>query len=364
MLLKNILKSIKNMVLNKCSLSVENLPYRHINKEDMIFSDKTLCIIGNGFDLAHGVKSSYYDFRNFLGGNSDLREIMEAYISKPDIWGDFENSLAHLDREMLINVIDDTLTDFNVKDDDDDDFSAADYHLAIEWAAMPAITIEQELPVTFRQWINKLPAANNSNPLKQIINTNARFINFNYTEFLETIYGVEHKNILYIHGCRKNKKEELVLGHGYNTEKLYEEWYDENKSRCVSENNPAKLAYFSDDDNENLDEYKSPIRYYAIQEALGLIEEYYDNSAKKTEDVLKQNKTYFETLYDVEKILVVGHSLSLADYPYFKEIINSNINKENLLWQISYYNNEDLKRINIFLDKMNIKSKQVTLFHI
>lgn len=363
MLLKNIIKSIKNMVLNKCSLSVENLPYNHINREDIIFSDKTLCIIGNGFDLAHGVKSSYYDFRNFLGENSDLREIMEAYISKPDIWGDFENSLAHLDREMLINDIDDTLTDFNVKDDDDDDFSAADYHLAIEWAAMPAIMIEQELPVEFRKWINKLPAANNSNPLKQIINTNARFINFNYTELLETIYGVEHKNILYIHGCRKNKKEELVLGHGYNPDKLYDEWHECNEPRCKSQNNPAKLAYFSDED-ESLDEYKSPIRYYAIQETQQRVEEYYDNSAKKTQDVLKQNATYFKTLYNIEKIIVIGHSLSAVDYPYFEEIINSNIQKEAIVWQISYYNNEDLKRIRIFLNNMNIKSEQVTLFHV
>lgn len=333
-----------------------------INREDVMFSDKTLGIIGNGFDLAHGIKSSYYDFRNFLGEDSDLREIMEAYIHKPDIWGDFENSLAHLDREMLINNIDDTLADFNVKDEEDDDFSAADYHLAIEWAAMPAIMIEQELPIEFRKWINKLKVSRHSNPLKQITNTNARFINFNYTEFLETIYGVERKNLLYLHGCRKNKKEELVLGHGYNSDKLYEDWYDENKSRCESENNPAKLAYFSDEDN--LDEYESPIRYYAIQEALGLIEDYYDNSAKKTEDVLKQNATYFKSLYDVEKIVVVGHSLSVVDYPYFKEIINSVFNKENLLWQISYYNNEDLNRISSFINKMNIKQEQVNLFHI
>lgn len=204
---------------------VENMPYNNISREDIIFSDKTLCIIGNGFDLAHGVKSSYYDFRKFLGTNSDLREIMEAYINKPDIWGDFENSLAHLDREMLINNIDETLADFDVKDDDDEDFSAADYHLATEWAAMPAIMIEEELPIEFRKWINKLQVPNSSNPLNQIINTNAKFINFNYTEFLETIYGIKCENILYIHGCRKNKKEELVLGHGYNTDKLYEEWH-------------------------------------------------------------------------------------------------------------------------------------------
>ena len=60
----------------------------------------------------------------------------------------------------------------------------------------------------------------------------------------------------------------------------------------------------------------------------------------------------------------MGHSLSVVDYPYFKEIINNNFNKENLLWQISYYNNEDLNRISSFINKMNIKQEQVNLFHI
>lgn len=348
------------MSLKNTIKSGENMPYKTINREDVIFSVKTLCIIGNGFDLAHGVKSSYYDFRKFLGKNLDLREIMEKYIRQPDIWGDFENSLAHLDREMLINNIDETLNDFNVKDDDDEDFSAADYHLATEWAAMPAIMIEEELPIEFREWVNKLQVTTYSNQLSQIINTNAKFINFNYTEFLETIYGINHKNILYIHGCRKNKKEELVLGHGYNTDKLYEEWHKDNQSRCETENSPAKFAYFSDD--ENLDEYKSPIRYYAIQEAQGIIEEYYENSAKKTQYVLKQNTTYFRALYDIAETIVIGHSLSTVDYPYFKEIINSNINRENLLWKISYHNEADLKRINNFIGSMNIKPEQVNLF--
>ena len=54
-----------------------------------------LYIIGNGFDLMHGVKSSYYAFRDSLGKQNSLRNILENYLTPEDIWADFENALAH-----------------------------------------------------------------------------------------------------------------------------------------------------------------------------------------------------------------------------------------------------------------------------
>ena len=54
-------------------------------------------IIGNGFDLMHGVKSSYYAFRDSLGKQNSLRNILESYLTPEDIWADFENALAHFD---------------------------------------------------------------------------------------------------------------------------------------------------------------------------------------------------------------------------------------------------------------------------
>ena len=48
-------------------------------------TDNALYIIGNGFDLMHGVKSSYYDFRNTIGKNNYLRICLETFISKIDI---------------------------------------------------------------------------------------------------------------------------------------------------------------------------------------------------------------------------------------------------------------------------------------
>ena len=81
-----------------------------------------LYIIGNGFDLMHGVRSRYTDFRDALGRDSDLLYTLETFIHVPDIWGDFENNLAYLDRGMMMGRLDECLDDFDVKEEDDDDF--------------------------------------------------------------------------------------------------------------------------------------------------------------------------------------------------------------------------------------------------
>lgn len=47
----------------------------------------TLYVIGNGFDMMHGVPSSYYIFRDSLGKKSDLREQFEILNLKEYIWG-------------------------------------------------------------------------------------------------------------------------------------------------------------------------------------------------------------------------------------------------------------------------------------
>ena len=42
--------------------------------------------------------------------------ISEAYIRKDDIWENFEDGLAYLDREMMLGTVDDWLSDFGVPD--------------------------------------------------------------------------------------------------------------------------------------------------------------------------------------------------------------------------------------------------------
>lgn len=354
---------------------IPTLPFKLIKMPEvtLLNPDSSLFIIGNGFDLMHGIPSSYYNFRDTIDKSDILRFTLENYIRADDIWGDFENNLAYLDREMMLGAVDERLDDFGVPDEDDDDFSAADFFAAQEMAASPVFILTQELPKKFRKWISSLKASGPLKSLKDILNQNARYINFNYTEFLETNYEVPQENILYIHGDRRNRNVELVLGHGHNTDEVFETWFHSNKNRkefqprlrgrkgrYYNNDSPVYLGYFLEDDTKG--NWKSQMRYDAINNTVRMIEEYYDNSAKKTKDVLVRNQQYFKSLREIKDIVVIGHSLSAVDYPYFKEIIKYHRDSNEIKWQISWHSPDDIRRIKTFLSVMEIPNKNVVIF--
>lgn len=175
----------------------------------------TLYILGNGFDLMHGVKSSYRAFRDSLGRNSELCRELEFYLKAEDIWANFEDALGHINMDMMANpqIVGNMLDSSGFFDEDS---GVAEYYMALEMAAEPMRSITEELEKKFRRWIEKLEIGTHDRPLKSIFHDD-KVLCFNYTEFVEELYGVSKSNVCYIHGCRRKKrghqKEKLILGH-------------------------------------------------------------------------------------------------------------------------------------------------------
>lgn len=324
---------------------LSTLPFEQIEKTEISLTDSktSLFIIGNGFDIMHGVLSSYYNFRDSMGRHNELRNMLEMYIRKEDLWADFEESLAHLDDEAMLGTVNDWMDIFDVKDEFDDDFSAADFFMAAETATGPAQTIIRELPRRFRKWVCTLKPTNSGKPLEDILAKQSTFINFNYTEFLEIIYEIPKKNVWYIHGDRREKKE-LILGHAPGAE--FE----------VEINPRGRSSKRSKMKNQTM---------YDLHETAGYhLSGYYDSTTKKSGDVIKANKDRFAALSEVEHVIVIGHSLSPVDYPYFKEIINHNQNATNMKWYISWHSAGALKQIDVFAKVMGIQTKEIELFRV
>lgn len=357
---------------------MKDLYFENISKEEILINNSkdVLYIIGNGFDLIHKIPSSYYNFKKYLEKKDMyLLEIIEFFIYRKDIWGNFEQSLAYIDRERVLMNLDDNLDSFEVLDEDDDNFSAADFFVAIEHTAEPVRKLYDELPKIFKKWIRTLKIPKNICPLANFFMKEAKYLTFNYTETLEEIYNIPKNKIFYIHGDRRVNKGSLVLGHREDSEKVFEEWYLKNKNktrfqqkikgkngRIYSNSNPVYLAYFLDEWSKG--NWRSQMRYDAIENTTYLIEDYYEKSAKKTEDILNKNKKYFQNLNTIKNIIIVGHSLSKVDYPYFEEILKNNDNKSDIILYISWYSEEDLKRIKKFCKIMRLEEKQIKLFQI
>ena len=306
--------------------------------------NQSLLVLGNGFDIMHGIKSRYYDFQKTLGKNSYLRFALENYLQDDDIWADFENALGKINVGAMCNetIIDDCLDDCDAYDEE---ASASSFFMAAEMAAQPIISIAEELPKRFRSWIEGLSVQTDDRPLKSIV-SDTFCLNFNYTEFIETMYGVSESNVCYIHGCRRKKtfppKETLILGH-----------------------KPGASDSMYDFAHTKLGK-KSLVKRYLIEaaheNAISIVSQNDEELTKNSSEIIGVHQNFFDKLRNISSVIVIGHSLSEVDYDYFWEIIESNLRKDKIYWYISAFCLRDLDNIAKFQAEMGIKNENLFIF--
>lgn len=303
--------------------------YKPILMESVNPSAHTLYIIGNGFDLMHRVPSSYYNFRDSLGKNNSLRYSLETALTAEDIWADFENALGTLNLNLMgsRNIIDMWLDDFGVYGDEDS--GAAEFYMAVEAAAAPMANLVNNLQPTFRRWIERLEVGTDDRPLNGLIHPQGKVLDFNYTEFIETLYGV--KEVCYIHGSRKKKKK-LILGH-----------------------KPGAAGNFHQK-NRKPQNYRQAMIDVAQDNVFDLIGQYDKDLTKDSQEIIKNNQAFFDGLACTEQIVVIGHSISLVDWDYFIEV---NKKASNAHWCFGIYGLNDLRNMAELVKSLNIKNYDI-----
>lgn len=305
-------------------------PYNPIPIDSVIPSNHTLYIVGNGFDLMHRVPSSYYSFRDSLGKRNGLRDSLETALTADDIWADFENALGILNLDLMgsRHIVDMWLDDFGFYNDED--AGDAEYYMAIEAAASPIINLVNELHPAFRRWINSLEIGTDDRPLVHLFKTDGKVLDFNYTEFVETLYGTH--NVCYIHGCRKNKKEKLILGHKPDFEASFHE----------KERKPHN--------------YRQAVVDVAQDNVFELIGQYDEELTKNSHEIIKSKQTFFNDLKDIDQIIVIGHSISKVDWDYFVEIDK---NTEDAHWYFGIFGLNDFRNMLDLVGTLGIEKYRI-----
>ena len=303
--------------------------YKPILMENITPSVQTLYIIGNGFDLMHRVPSSYYNFRDSLGKHNSLRVDLETALTSEDMWADFENSLGTLNLDLMgsRDIIDMWLDNFGFYDDEDG--GAAEFYMAVEAAATPISNLVSSLQPTFRRWVGRLEVGTDDRPLSGLIHPQAKVLDFNYTEFIETLYGV--KDVCYIHGSRK-KKGKLILGHKPGaTGDLYER---SRKPRT----------------------YRQAVIDVAQDNVLDLVGQYDEDLTKNSQEIIKSHQAFFRGLACIDQIVVIGHSISPVDWDYFAEVNKIAVKAH---WYFGVHGLNDLRNMSELIKSQNIKKYRV-----
>lgn len=288
---------------------------------------KSLFIIGNGFDLSHGLKTSYENFHEYLkeeypDSNGEALVVPEPiFMPDGDVqydddatvnllmclinnaepngekWSDLERSMGYFDFDEAFDFLTEELDE-----DDEPDMWKNSYNN--EDLARNLVEPVQSIVDYFSEWVDTIDINEEvkikDDFLKIIDKDNDFFLTFNYTKTLEVLYKA--RKVCHIHGEQGGK---LLFGHGNDTD-----YYEENMNKNIGSEAPLQ----------------------EIQYAL----------RKNTEKAIKDNEKFFSSLSeDIDKIYSYGFSFGDVDKIYIEEICNI-LKTENITW---YFNDfEDVNK--------------------
>lgn len=306
---------------------------------------KRLYIIGNGFDLHHGINSKYQDFKKFLKENksrSVTLDIISSYYNDDDeFWCDFENNLSKFD---VVQYIEEKTIEYYP------DLSAENFAREVEDASFNTEkdfeNLSLEIKNAFHDWIYTLNSPNCNKKIK-IKGKDSFFINFNYTKTLEDMYQIPSGIICHIHGC-VDTDENFIIGHG---DKISENDITDN----IVEDLPADFTV------EDIEQYYEN-QYDPIEDNIKNVTIDCVNTflKKDVSGIIRSNYHIFEYIDELEEICIYGWSFSSVDLPCLKHIIDNNSDISRIKWEISYYREEDKEIAMKFLKKYNILESQIS----
>lgn len=251
-----------------------------------------LYIIGNGFDLWHGIPSGYWHFKEYVRQHDrDVFEAVEDYLPAGDDWSSLESALADIDVENIIDELSQFMPSYG-----DDDWSDSGHHNFQYEVEQVVELLSTRLTVLFGEWIRTLPVPkpNTAKVLLKRLDANAAFLTFNYTSTLQELYAVPGEHVLHIHGEAKMQNDELILGHAWN---------------------PIQRKSLNDrDDIEELDT--------RLMEAHSILDGYFSQTFKPSERLILQHQAFFNQLDAIDTVYVLGHSLSDVDLPYLQALLS------------------------------------------
>ena len=296
---------------------------------------RSLVIIGNGFDIFHGIESSYWGFKQYLEKNREYRFInaLESYISSDELWSSFEYALGCLDSDILKESNSCYLLGYG--DDNWRDSAHHDYQMMIS----EELKFAKDIPMYLRDWILSLETRRRQIISNNVLNSYNTYISFNYTDTLEQTYGIPRNNILYIHG-KALENAQLIVGHG--------------NADMTIDKTPSEFA--TEEEREAYEEYIEAVDIRE-QEAEEIIRNYYVSTYKNVDEIIRYYYSYFIGLQGIKQVYVLGHSLAAVDLPYFTFI--NQILGQDVIWVVTYYRAYEREAFMFQLQKCGIRWQQI-----
>lgn len=293
----------------------------------------SLFVIGNGFDIAHGIKSNYSDFRGYLikthqgvkvgddyvppvpeptllSEYYDENEVVEYIIyvinrHTTEEWSELESCLG----EKIFPTLRSEMREIYIDEEEKEIHQAVCYNQDTSRSLRNVILKLKEF---FYKWVNT--TLSNLSDIKSDSEKNnilkkgkSYYLNFNYTNTLEKVYDIPDSRICHIHGKCGDPIEKNYFGHSN-----------------IIEPQEDPVYWGCEDD------------FFKLKELL----------RKDVEFALYSNQSFFDKLKGVDKIYPYGFSFSETDDIYTEKLISLFPDAQ---W---YFNKYDYEEKNEVIKKM------------
>ncbi len=242
-----------------------------------------ILILGNGFDLSHGLPTSWQDFKGELENKNEnsqyveLNKMINKYElnEKYELWADVENALGKLWNDKEPEEIDRFL----------DLFTQCFQNYLVENVNKKLEKVNHPKLVTFFKSFDHI-------------------INFNYTDTLKKVYGIT-ENVHHIHGKVNEKtlnQSHIIIG------------CDENTEHCTIDTYNGAIGI----SKPNLNSRKIFNKFIGGMEQAGNYEEIYDLF---TPDDHGLGAYFKQEDYNEINIWTWGFSFSNADKHFIEKVL-------------------------------------------
>lgn len=316
-----------------------------------------LNLIGNGFDLYHGLPCKYFHFACYLAkykpefytemanmfGFKYIRHLgfpedNVEFVADDFFWKTFEEKLGELDTTWLEESLQD---DLGLEYPDDP--------VEVE---IPEVANSQIIVQQFTEWIvNTVNTNANFEVIKDMmgsnlltLNKNDYYINFNYTQTLEKVYGISYSRVFHIHGeCDLDVSEDipaLVVGHGNkeNIERLEEK---------ITEIEDSGYYLSSQGVKNRMSEYEAEVH---------ILKDLRKNVESLIVEMVDNLKSHNIT---PDEILVWGLSCGEVDKPYIRSL---NSMFPSAKWVFSYYDKKEKEERKELAEELGLVNVEYFLF--
>lgn len=343
---------------------------------------KKLFMIGNGFDLAHGLKTRYLDLfswiyqenKQFVASFNDL--LLRNFLSKNgyliDDW-QFKRSKNNLDlfidrlSKQDIKRIQSSREYLMIKDNKYNDFetmrlygmwcSLEEYmyyvyldnevnEMDIEYESLVGLLEEEDYGPIRKEDVEILDKKEQTkyDSLKDLSKQFKVYLN----EWIDSINNEITKNCQKILPDNFFGNEDIIINFNYSN--TIEVIYNKECFHFHGSNNSTNLPIMGHDGKN--------INHYSDKRALTLVYEFY----KEIDSIMSQYEDIFKKANDVDKIVVLGLGYNKTDIDYFKKLYASC--NDDVIWELYYYLDEDKTKAIDYVKSIGVKEENINAISI